>query len=217
MPVLTTTYKCPFCGADGQEYQLNCTKCGKELPRKQKIDPISGVAVAPAATKAEPRKPEPEVVAPTPSPMTRPCPICGRPMGIYADQCDYCRRPEADYSESQKTFEYARETEMPVLGGVLILIAGIAGLIFGLSVLASAASVGYSVQGAGGASCCGGLLALFGLIAIAGSFSAIGRTNGMFAIIGGIFGILSIGFFLGAALALVGIILVAISYNEFPS
>jgi predicted amidophosphoribosyltransferase len=195
LPSFTTSVRCPFCGADGQEYQFNCTKCGKDLPRGQKIDPMSGTA--------------------TPSGATKPCPICGRPMGIYANQCAYCSRPETDYSYGTEEV-YASDSQLPVVGGVLILIAGILGILEGLLTLAAVSSVsaaGYTLPGS--VTCCAGLLCIFGLIAAAGSFSAIGRHSVVFAIVGGVFGILAIGFLIGAVLALIGIILVAIAHDEF--
>jgi len=137
-------------------------------------------------------------------------------MGINATQCEYCSRPETDYSyvDSSQT-AYTRESELPVIGGILILIAGVLGVFWGLLLMASIASIGD--YDAGGSTCCSGLFCLFGLIAIAGSFSAIGRNSVTFAVIGGVFGILSLGFFIGALLALIGVILVAIAHNEFSN
>jgi len=196
LPSLSTSVICPFCGADGQEYQFNCTKCGKEIPRGQKIDPLSGARTTSAQTKA--------------------CPICGRPMDIYASQCSYCSRPEADYSYDDSQGSYAPETELPVIGGVLILIAGVLGLLHGLLTLGAVGEVnalGYEVPGS--VTCCAGLMCLFGLIAVFGGYNAIKRGSVLLAIVGGILGILSIGFFIGALLSLIGIILVAVSHAEF--
>ena len=98
----------------------------------------------------------------------------------------------------------------------MIIIAGVLGVFYGLltlSVVGQVNALGYSLPGS--VTCCAGLLCIFGLIAIAGGFSGIGRRSVVFAIVGGIFGILSIGFFFGALLSLIGIILVAISHNEF--
>jgi hypothetical protein len=58
-------------------------------------------------------------------------------------------------------------------------------------------------------------MCLFGLIAGFGGYNAIKRGSVVLAIVGGILGILSIGFFIGALLSLIGIILVAVSHAEF--
>lgn len=195
MPTFSTSVKCPFCGADGQEYQVNCTKCGKELPKEQKLDPLTGTQ-GKSATKM--------------------CPNCGRPMSIYSTMCDYCNRPEVDYLEDSSGGVYTSESQLPVVGGVLILIAGVLGFFEGLVTLATASEVaswGYEVPGS--VTCCAGLMIIFGVIAAAGGFSAMGRKSVVFAIVGGIFGILSVGFLIGALLSLIGIILVAIAHNEF--
>ena len=200
LPSSSTSERCPFCGADGQEFQLNCTKCGKELPRGQKTEPLAGAATAPAAA--------------TPA-TTRACPICGRPMGIYADRCDYCSRPDVNYDDYSEV-SYQDESELPVIGGVLILIAGVLGLLHGLLTLGAVGEVhalGYEVPGS--VTCCAGLMCLFGLIAVFGGYNAIKRDSVLLAIVGGILGILSIGFFIGALLSLIGMILVAVSHKEF--
>lgn len=201
LPSLSTAVRCPFCGADGQEYQLNCTKCGKDLPKERKIDRVSEAASQPTAS--------------TPTGATRACPICGRPMGIYASQCDYCSRPEVDY-ENYSESSYRSESELPVIGGVLILIAGVLGLVHGLLTLGAVSEIhalGYNVPGS--VTCCAGLMCLFGLIAGFGGYNAIKRESLAFAIVGGVFGILSIGFLIGALLSLIGIVIVAVSHDEF--
>lgn len=223
LPPLSTSVTCPFCGADGQEYQFNCTKCGKELPRERKIYPLSGTAAraavrtadaaaVTAVTSADATTVDTSPETP-PSRTTNSCPICGRPKSIFADKCEYCNRPDSDSADYSSETTYVRETELPKIGGVLILIAGMLGVFWGLLLMASIASV--NTYGTGSATCCAGLFALFGLIAIFGGFSAIGRRSAAFAIVGGVFGMLSVGFYIGALLSLIGLILVAMSYHEF--
>ena len=98
----------------------------------------------------------------------------------------------------------------------MILIAGVLGLLHGLLTLGAVGEVhalGYEVPGS--VTCCAGLMCLFGLIAVFGGYNAIKRGSVLLAIVGGILGILSIGFFIGALLSLIGIILVAVSHAEF--
>ncbi len=59
------------------------------------------------------------------------------------------------------------------------------------------------------------LMMVFGLLAIFGGVSAMGRLNAVYAVLGGVFGVLSIGFYIGALLSFVGLVLVMKSYNEF--
>lgn len=197
LPDALRSAKCPLCGADGQDFQLSCTKCGKELLRTEKARPAVPVETGPAAA---------------PYAATRACPICGRPMSVYASMCDYCSRPEPTYDAFSEE-RYVGESELPVIGGILVLIAGVLGIFWGLVLLAGLASNQYVDSWS--ATCCSGLFALFGVIAVAGSFSAMGRRGLWFAVIGGVFGILSVGFFIGALLSLIGIVLIAISHDEF--
>ncbi len=62
---------------------------------------------------------------------------------------------------------------------------------------------------------CGAVLFVFAIIAIIGGIFGIRRKYFALAIAGGVFGLLGIGFFLGSVLALVGLILLAVSRNEF--
>ena len=126
-------------------------------------------------------------------------------MGINATMCDYCGRPEPTYAESSYEDEvYFPETQKPTAAGIMIFAAGVLGIVQSLILM------GFSFP-----FCCSGLFAIFGIIAIAGSFSAYNRRGMWFAVIGGIFGILSVGFVIGAILALIAIVLIAISQNEF--
>jgi hypothetical protein len=60
-----------------------------------------------------------------------------------------------------------------------------------------------------------GLMMFFGVMAVALSMFAFNRSRYAGAIAGGIFGVLAIGFLLGAFLGLVGLLLVATSKREF--
>jgi len=61
----------------------------------------------------------------------------------------------------------------------------------------------------------GGMFALFGVVAIIGGVFAVERKHFAVAILGGIFGIISLGFFVGAVLALIGLIVAIVSRHEF--
>jgi len=211
LPPLSTSVTCPYCGADGQEYQFNCTKCGRDLPRDRKINPLEPPARASTSTGAASGE---TPSAQPPPPAVNACPICGRPKGIYADKCSYCSQPDA-YSSSQdySGSDYSNESDLPKIAGILIIIAGILGVFYGLLTLGAITSYGLP----GPATCCAGLMLLFGFVAIAGGFSAMGRGSGVFSIVGAVFGILAIGFGIGALLSLIGLILVAMSWDEYQN
>ncbi len=196
-PTTPTTIYCPYCGAPGQEYQLNCTKCGKELPR--------GVMGDASRTQLS-------------STSTRLCPNCGQPMSIYDVTCPYCRATSTGEYLSDDDVAPRSESQLPVVGGVLILIGGVLGIVYGmltLGAISAATSLGYSVSGY--ATCCGLLAALFGLIAVFGGYNGIKRDSFAFALVGGILGIFSVGFFLGALLSLIGLVFVAVAHRDFES
>ena len=212
LPSLSTSVTCPYCGADGQEFQFNCTKCGKDLPRERRIDPFAGLAAKTAAAPSAAGTPGEVPPSQKPGIAVNACPICGRPKSVYADKCDYCNQPEPSYTTDYSSEQYySKESELPKIGGILIAIAGVLGILYGLLTLGAISSYGLP----GPATCCAGLMVLFGVVAIAGGFSAVDRGSAVFAIVGGVFGILAIGFFIGALMSLIGLILVAISYDEF--
>ncbi|MBU0685472.1 MAG: hypothetical protein ABIE25_06810 [Thermoplasmatota archaeon] len=114
----------------------------------------------------------------------------------------------------------------PVIAGVLILVAGFLALGMGLFYLALDVS---SLEDVGVALppevsledlqdlmvICGGILVVSSFIAIVGGFFALKRKHFFAAIAGAVFGMVGIGFILGAILALIGLILVALSRHEF--
>lgn len=140
---------------------------------------------------------------------SRSCVSCGRPISFDANVCPYCGH---DYRivmagpQMQK-----RQSAMPVVGGVLILLGSlgyffIGGVIAAGSTLAFEISLGTSGWGI----VCGAILVVLGVIAFMGGLYAIGRKNFNFAVVGGVLVIPSI-------LGLIGLILVAVSKDEFTS
>lgn len=62
---------------------------------------------------------------------------------------------------------------------------------------------------------CGGLVGLFSFIALIGSIYSFTYKSFWIAVIGSVFGILAIGFIIGAVLSFIALILVAMSKNDF--
>ncbi len=114
------------------------------------------------------------------------------------------------------------QTGKPVAGGALLLVAGIIGIVNIILVLTVAGQFGLFavlalVPGAAAiVAVCVGLVVLFCIFAIVGGILALRRRMWGLALVGGILGLFTLGpFFISSILALVGLILVAISKEEF--
>jgi hypothetical protein len=107
---------------------------------------------------------------------------------------------------------------MPVIGGVLIMVGGILTLVSGLALMGTGGFlddlVVYDVEGVDMLedllTTCGAILVIFGLIGLLGGVMGMLRKSFGLAIVGGIFAL--VGWFIPA---LVGLILIAISKEEF--
>lgn len=156
--------------------------------------------------------------------QVRMCVSCGRKIDFASNVCPYCGH---DY----RTQAYApapKKSAMPLAGGVLILIAGLLAVIMGFMYLAMDVSqleeTGVSLPPELTSQdlqnvlyICGAVATIFGVIAILGGVFSMQRRHFALAILGGIFGMAGLGFLLGAVLALIGLILVAVSRHEFAS
>ena len=196
---------CPSCGTEYSEMATFCGICGKELPK--------------AATSAQ-------SAAKAPSAERR-CKWCGAPVGIYDIECPTCKRDltwsaESVYSdytsgsaEEMYTSGGGNENSTPVIGGVLLIIAGVLGLIEAIFVLAVGGAIPVGA-GSGYVTCCGLLMLLFAAAGMVGGFFATTRSNFVFAAIGGVLVMLCIGpVFLSSILGLIGLILILISKDQF--
>jgi DNA-directed RNA polymerase subunit RPC12/RpoP len=141
---------------------------------------------------------------------SRSCVSCGRPISFDANVCPYCGH---DYrvvmagAPAQK-----KESAMPLAGGILILIGSI--IYFAVGGLAVAGgTIASSIdleEGSAWAIGCGAVIVVLGVVSVLGGIFAIGRKNFALAIIGGVLTIPTI-------LGLIGLILVAVSKDEFTS
>ncbi len=115
---------------------------------------------------------------------------------------------------------------IPILGGIFLLLAGIDGM----ATWAFVAFVGAAISGFGASflggiiMACGAIEIIFSIICLLGGIMAIMRRMWALALIGGILGLLtggSVALLMGvlfpeaSVLALIGLILVAISHKEF--
>lgn len=152
---------------------------------------------------------------------TRNCTSCGRAIAWDANVCQYCGkdfRVEAAKPPHEKT-------ALSIVGGILILVAGIIGLGMGGILLAidvdQLADYGLDVAGVSGIiedilTVCGIILVVLGLIAALGGFFGVMRKHWGLAILGGVIGLFIISpYMIASLLSLIGLVLVAISKKDF--
>ncbi|MEM0344064.1 MAG: hypothetical protein QXU73_07470 [Thermoplasmata archaeon] len=141
---------------------------------------------------------------------TRNCVSCGRTISWDANVCPYCGH---DY-RTQAVAPAKKESVMPLIGGILILIAGLIEIGYG-AMLVVGGSAASSIPLVGGElggifAICGAILVVLGIFALLGGVFAIQRKNFGLAVLGGVLGLL--GWFIPA---LIGLILIAVSKDEF--
>ncbi len=104
-----------------------------------------------------------------------------------------------------------KESAMPVIGGILIIIGAVIELIVGGALaIGGTALFGLSLGSSGVLVVCGAILVIVAIIALLGGIFALQRKNFGFAVLGGVLALG--GWFIPA---LIGLILVAISKDEF--
>jgi len=224
---------CPNCGKANEDGAKFCNACGKEFKAEKKaiICPSCGTEYSEMATfcgicgKALPKIAESVKPATVATSAERRCKWCGAPAGAYDIECPTCKRDlrwsaESVYSdygssgEEMYTTESSSQTSAPVIGGVLLIIAGVLGLFEAFIVLALGGAV--AVAGSGFVTCCGLLMLLFALAGIVGGFFATTRSHFVLAILGGVLVMGCIGpIFLSVILGLIGLLLVAVSKDQF--
>jgi len=155
---------------------------------------------------------------------TRNCVKCGRTIAWDANVCQFCGH---DYRTQAAPAAPAEKSALSLIGGILILIAGIMGLALGGILIAAASNVdtlgdwGVDVAGVGDMisdilTVCGIIFIILGLIAVIGGFFGVQRKHWGLAILGGVLGLFCIGpWMLGSLFALIGLILVAVSKKDF--
>lgn len=158
----------------------------------------------------------------TEAPGTRNCVSCGRSIGWDANVCPYCGH---DYR--MRMIPVSRPgTSRARAGGVLILIAGVLAVLMGIGGIALASMnpdsyglvppSGVTVEEIQEILAVLGIAAfILGFIGVIGGMFAIQKRRFGWAIVGGVTALLGIGFLIGAALAIIGLILIALSKDEF--
>ncbi|MDD1768380.1 MAG: zinc ribbon domain-containing protein [Methanomassiliicoccales archaeon] len=164
------------------------------------------------------------------------CPSCRQAVPAAANVCPNCGyrlRPEqarAVASQArpvaQSVTPVSRGSSKSLIGGILVVISGLIGIVTGLILAVTASTILDALGDMYGADilqavegvlvACGVIWFIIGLIALIGGIFAIRRKRWGIAIVGGVFGLLTIGpYFIGSILGLIGLILIAISKDEF--
>lgn len=153
-------------------------------------------------------------------PSSRMCVQCGKSIAMDANVCPYC-----GHDFRAQAAPPVKKTVIPVVGGVMIFLAGIMGLAMGGILIAidvdQLSDYGVDVAGITDMledilTVCGAIWMIIGLIAVLGGIFGLLRKHWGLAILGGVMGLFVIGpWALGSLFALVGLILVAVSKKEF--
>ncbi|MEM0344062.1 MAG: zinc ribbon domain-containing protein [Thermoplasmata archaeon] len=153
---------------------------------------------------------------------TRRCVSCGREIAIDANVCQYCGH---DYRAQAAPPGPKEKSVLSLVGGILILLAGLMGLAMGAMMLAinveDLEQYGVDVAGLtdmieGILTACGVIWAILGIIALIGGVFGVMRKHWGLAVLGGVIGLLVIGpYFLGSIFSLIGLILVIVAKKDF--
>lgn len=153
---------------------------------------------------------------------TRQCVSCGRAIAFDANVCQFCGHDYRTQAAAQAPHE---KSALSLIGGILILVAGVIGLAIGGVLIAidvnQLSDYGLDVAGAGDMindimDVCGAILIILGLVAVVGGFFGVQRKHFGIVILGGVLGLFLISpYMLASILALIGLILVAVAKKDF--
>ncbi len=153
---------------------------------------------------------------------TRRCVSCGREIAMDANVCQYCGH---DYRAQAAPQGPKTKSWLSLVGGVLIVLAGLMGLAMGGILLAinveDLDQYGLDVVGVTDIledilTACGVIFIILGVIALIGGAFGVLRKHWGLAVLGGVVGLLVMGpYFLGSIFSLVGLILVIVAKKDF--
>ncbi|MEW5747607.1 MAG: zinc ribbon domain-containing protein [Candidatus Thermoplasmatota archaeon] len=210
---MTDSAMCPHCGTMNAQGAERCRLCGRPMAHEHARAPGSLL-----------------------------CPHCGQPVEEGAEVCSSCTMtvrevimrnlpkdlPENECVHWSENPAAAGRSSRVAMAGILVMMAGALGIGQGIAGLNPevAGSLMDTMEGVlPWVSSADDLFVKYvalqawaiaaGLLAVAGGLFALTETRYELAIMGAIFGVLSIGFLMGAFLALVGLLLLAASRKDF--
>jgi len=212
--------KCDKCGSTNPGHVIYCGTCGADLPPA--VDVVDDEALAD-------RKAGGDSVSEAPSiPASWICKWCKRRVGPYVKVCPNCMRDmvtgvfvgrdAASVYDNRgwETIESRHESAGPTIGGILLILAGVAALGQGaLYLFTQSLANQLDVPGVS-IGCCGAYDVLLGLGALLGGVVALDRRNFVLVVLGSIAAIASLALlFVGPILGIIALILFAAGKDEF--
>lgn len=197
------------------EWTLKCDKCGTiNLPESERCRICGSLFPASAASVKGVRCPHCRAENP---PGSKECSVCQKGLGSVPPKDQHRAKliktdewePKTGYEDAPRQ---ARRVAWVSLGGILVLMAGGLGLIDAVMVV----GIGVELDVIDTDTVvCSTLMALFGILAIAGGVMAILRQQFPLAVIGAVCGILAYGCALGPILSIIGLIIIVAMRKEF--
>ena len=204
--------KCPHCGVPNPSNATACRICGRPLTAAHAdTDSRACISCGQVHTKKE-----------------ETCSHCGMPLREVAVQNLPGDLPTQECVHWSEAPASAGRSAKVSVAGVLVLIAGFLGIAQAVFAFTPDIGEGFMrtyedlipmaepvdslledfvvLQGA---------ILVFGVVAIFGSMFALNRSRFDMALVGAVFGILAVGFFMGALFSILGLLLIATSRKEF--
>lgn len=213
--------KCEKCGATNPGHVIYCGSCGSDLPPA--VEVVDDETLADSKVGGGDSGPEMPNI-----PDSWICKWCKHRVGPYIKVCPNCRRDmetgvfigrdSASVYENRgwETIEPTPESSGPTIGGVLLLLAGVAAVgqgflyLFVQSIAAQVGDVGVSIG------CCGLYDVLLGFGALLGGVVALQRKSFVLVVLGTIAAMASLALVVvGPILGVIALVLFAGSKDEF--
>lgn len=184
-PLRPTRRICPSCGASNPDYASFCLNCVKDLSE------------------------------PKPTGPSRNCAWCGAVVGSTDRVCGRCGKDPSGFES--KGLEPPPMTSKPAIAGIMLVGSGLMDIISGVMLFAANGNLPeVPVDLTGMLRTCGTIAILFGALALLGSWLSFTRQKFTLALLAAALGMIGVGpFYLGAVLGLIGLILLALSIDEF--
>jgi len=184
-PPLAKRWICPSCGASNPDYASFCFNCAKDLSQLR------------------------------PTGSGRSCARCGAPVGSADMICGRCGCDPAGLES--KRLEPTPRSKKPVIAGVVLVGSGILDIVSGVSLFTVNGQLpDVPIDFTGMLHTCGSLAIFFGIIALLGGWLSFVRKKYALALLAAALGMIGLGpFYLGAVLGFIGLILLALSNDEF--
>lgn len=219
--------KCSSCGwesIDGAEF---CVNCGKSLPVTKRCFACGTLNFHGATRCGNCGAALLASVAEEASDLTsaKKCKWCGNVVGDDEDVCQECLSRSKD-TKVHVTFKKKKPSRRLTVCAIYLMLSGMAAVGFGLLLIFLHVLIVESFGFSTGVGTCGSVIALFGLVSVAGGTMAIRRKHFILVLLGSIFSLLSLvlifgallgflGVFLGVPFGLIGIVLLTPTQHEF--